>query len=129
MTGFRRPVNLSTAWQSRLTKERAGRRAFETNLRNRATHAHNALQAMEGARQRIVSAGERATQEKLDGETRLLQTGEYSNFLVLTRQNELLNSRLRSVAATLELNKAVARLEQAIGSTLAAHNIKLAPPQ
>jgi HAE1 family hydrophobic/amphiphilic exporter-1 len=89
----------------------------------------NSLQALESARQRIAAAtaGERAAEEKLESEVRLFQTGESTNFFVLTRQNELLNSRLRRVAATLELNKAVARLEQAIGSTLPAHNITLAP--
>ena len=45
----------------------------------------NALQAIETARQRIAAAeaGERAAQEKLDSETRLFQTGESTNFLVL----------------------------------------------
>ena len=87
----------------------------------------NALQQLESARQRITAslAGEKASQEKLDSEVRLFQTGESTNFLVLTRQNEMLDSRRRSIVATLEYNKAVARLEQAIGSTLQAHNITL----
>jgi len=87
----------------------------------------NSLQALESARQRITAAqaGERASKEKLDSEVRLFQTGSSTNFFVLTRQNELLNSRLRVVASELEFNKAVARLEQAVGSTLRVHNLTI----
>jgi len=87
----------------------------------------NAVQAIETAKQRIAAAGaaERAAQEKLDSEIRLFQTGESTNFLVLTRQNEYLDSRRRAVVANLDLNKAVSRLEQALGSTLRSHNISL----
>jgi HAE1 family hydrophobic/amphiphilic exporter-1 len=87
----------------------------------------NALQAIQTTRQRINSAetGERAAREKLDSETRLFQTGESTNFFVLTRQNEYLDARRRAVVAHLDFNKAVARLEQALGSTLANHNVIL----
>lgn len=87
----------------------------------------NALQALQTARQRIAAAeaGARAAKEKLDSETRLFQTGESTNFLVLTRQNEYLDSRRRAVAAHLDFNKAVARACQALGTTLQVHNISL----
>lgn len=87
----------------------------------------NALQALESASSRIeaAQASERAAREKLESEIRLFQTGESTNFLVLTRQNEFLDSRLRAVIAVLEYNRAVARLEQATGLTLEAHRIAL----
>jgi HAE1 family hydrophobic/amphiphilic exporter-1 len=87
----------------------------------------NALQAIQTARQRIASAqaGARAAKDKLDSETRLFQTGESTNFFVLTRQNEYADSRHREVAARLDLNKAIARLEQALGVTLDAHQVTL----
>jgi HAE1 family hydrophobic/amphiphilic exporter-1 len=87
----------------------------------------NALQAVDTARQRIeaAKASERASREKLDSEIRLFQTGESTNFLVLTRQNELLDSRRRVVEADLLLNRAVTRYEQIVGTTLATNNIKL----
>lgn len=87
----------------------------------------NALQGIQTARQRIAAAQASlsAAQEKLESETRLFQTGESTNFLVLTRQNEYLDSRRRAVVAQLELNRATARLEQAVGSTLAAHAVKV----
>ena len=87
----------------------------------------NAMQAIQTSRQRIVAsdASARASQEKLDSEIRLFQTGESTNFLVLTRQNELADSRQRAVVARLEFNKAVARMNQALGTTLETHGITL----
>ena len=87
----------------------------------------NAYQAIQTARQRMAAAAAstRAAKEKLDSEIRLFQSGESTNFLVLTRQNEFADSRQREVAATLEFNKAVARLDQALGNTLKRHNLIL----
>jgi outer membrane protein TolC len=80
---------------------------------------------LDSARQRITAsdASAEAAKERLDSESRLFQTGESTNFLVLTRQNELLESRRRAVLARLDFNKAVARLVQALGKTLDTHNI------
>jgi outer membrane protein TolC len=87
----------------------------------------NAFQSIETARQRIAAAeaSARAAQEKLASEIRLFQTGESTNFLVLTRQNELADSRQRVVAARLEFNKAVARSHHALGDTLEHYRITL----
>jgi HAE1 family hydrophobic/amphiphilic exporter-1 len=87
----------------------------------------NAIQAVVTARQRIEAAraSERAAKEKLDSEIRLFQTGESTNFLVLTRQNELLDSKRRTVVASLALNRALARLDQAVGHTLETHAIRV----
>jgi HAE1 family hydrophobic/amphiphilic exporter-1 len=88
----------------------------------------NALQAMTTARQRVAAAeaGTRAAKEKLASETRLFQTGESTNFLVLTRQNEFADARHRLLVAQLDYNKAIARLEVALGTTLSAHKIETA---
>jgi hydrophobic/amphiphilic exporter-1 (mainly G- bacteria), HAE1 family len=87
----------------------------------------NVLQQLNTAEQRIVSAAAsvRAAKEKLDSEQRLFETGESTNFLVLTRQNEYADSQRRSLIARLDFNKAIARLEQALGQSLASHNITL----
>jgi HAE1 family hydrophobic/amphiphilic exporter-1 len=92
-----------------------------------AATVRTALQNLEAARLRIEAAraSERAAREKLESEIRLFQTGESTNFLVLARQNELLDSRRRVVAAELLLNRAVAQLEQALGTTLEARRIRL----
>ncbi len=87
----------------------------------------NAMQALSTARQRIAAAeaSARAAKEKLDSETRMYQSGESTNFLVLTRQNEYADSRRRDVDARLDANKAIAQLRQAVGSTLDAYKIRL----
>ncbi len=85
-----------------------------------AAQVRNAMQALDSARHRILAAdaSARAAKEKLDSETRLFQTGESTNFLVLTRQNEHLDSMRRAVIARLDFNRAAARLQQATGTTL-----------
>jgi len=107
--------------EKRLKLERARtEQAIEAQVRN-------ALQGIQTARQRIAAAeaSAQAAKEKLESEMRLYQTGESTNFLVLTRQNESADSRRRVVVARLELNKSIARLEQAVGTTLTRHNIQL----
>ena len=125
---------------------------FDLNLRNQTAHANlaqtaiadkrlnlektraeqiidmqvrNALQSLQASRQRITAAtaAVAAALEKMESESRLFQSGESTNFLVLTRQNELLESRRRAVVAQLEFNKAAARLEQAKGETLETYKI------
>jgi hypothetical protein len=66
-----------------------------------------------------------AAQEKLESEIRLFERGESTNFLVLTRQNENADSRHRRLVTNLDMNKAVVRVEQALGTMLADHNITL----
>ena len=85
----------------------------------------NGLQEILTAKQRIAAAeaSARAAKEKLDSETRLFQTGESTNFLVLTRQNEYADSRQRAVVANLDLHKAAARLQQALGTTLTTYQV------
>lgn len=87
----------------------------------------NALQGVQTSRQRILAAeaSSRAAQEKLESETRLFQTGESTNFLVLTRQNEAADSRRRLVIARLDFNKYISRLQQVLGSTLPSHKVIL----
>jgi outer membrane protein TolC len=107
----------------------AKRLKFEQSRTEQVIEAQvrNSMQAIQTARQRITAAeaGERAAREKLDSETRLFQTGESTNFFVLTRQNEYLDARRRAVLAHLDFNKAVARLEQALGNTLPNHGVIL----
>jgi outer membrane protein TolC len=85
----------------------------------------DALESLAIAKQRREAAqtGERAAREKLDSETRLFETGESTNFLALTRQNEYSEARRRLLVAVLEYNKAVSRLRQATGTTLAVNQV------
>ena len=107
--------------EKRLKLERArAEQVVEAQVRN-------ALQGIQTSRQRIAAAeaSTRAAKEKLDSEQRLYQTGESTNFLVLTRQNEYADSRRREVLAQLELNRSVARLQQATGTTLPTYQITI----
>ncbi len=87
----------------------------------------NALQFIQTARQRITAADAsvKAAQEKLESELRLFGTGESTNFLVLTRQNELADSRTRAIAARLNLYKSLVRLSQSTGTALDSLQISL----
>jgi len=87
----------------------------------------DALQALDTARQRVraANAGERAAGDKLSSETRLFAAGESTNFLVLTRQNEFLDARLRCVDAETALWKAVSRYQAALGTTLSGRGIEV----
>ena len=87
----------------------------------------NSLQALRTAEQRIVAAeaSVKAAKEKLDSEQRLFETGESTNFLALTRQNEYADSQRRNLVARLDFNKAIAQLQQALGVTLESNNISL----
>ncbi|MFN7920645.1 MAG: TolC family protein [Bryobacteraceae bacterium] len=90
-----------------------------------SAQVRNSLQAIQTAKQRIVAAeaSAKAAKDKLDSETRLFQNGESTNFFVLTRQNEYTDSLRRVLVSRLDLNKAVARLWQAMGTTLEVHNV------
>jgi HAE1 family hydrophobic/amphiphilic exporter-1 len=85
----------------------------------------NAIQSLNTTRQRITAAqaASRAAKEKLESEQRLFANAESTNFLVLTRQNEYSDARQRLLAARLDFNKAVARFEEAVGTTLSSKNL------
>jgi HAE1 family hydrophobic/amphiphilic exporter-1 len=91
-----------------------------------AVQVRTAVQNIETAKQRILAAeaSARAAQEKLDSEVRLFQTGESTNFLVLTRQNELFDSRRRVVFSHLELNRALSGYRLARGTALDHYQIR-----
>jgi len=102
-----------------LTRARA-EQAIEAQVRN-------ALQSLETARQRMRAANASATaaKDKLDSEARLFATGESTNFLVLTRQNEYSAARRRQVEADAAFNKAVSQYQSALGATLRARRIEV----
>ncbi len=114
--------------QSRLQAQRLQLQKAQTDQAIQS-EVRNALQALDVARQRIraAEASARAAEERLASETRLFDNGESTDFLVLTRQNELADSRLREVVSRLDLNRALARLDLALGSTLQSFQIRVTP--
>lgn len=85
------------------------------------------LQAVETSRLRIAAAesSAAAAKTKLESETRLFQTGESTNFMVLTRQNEYSDAELRLLVARMDLNRAMAQLERAVGNGMEKHHISI----
>jgi outer membrane protein TolC len=95
-----------------------------------AVQIRNSMQSLRTAAQRIhaADASVEAARQKFESEIRLFQNGESTNFLVLTRQNELSDSRYRALVARLDYNKAAARFRQAMGVTLDTYNLQVAIP-
>ena len=77
----------------------------------------NAFNAILTAQARIDSstASLKASERQLNAEILKFKSGLSTNFLVLTRQNDLSLARLRLANATTDYNKAVSELEKASG--------------
>jgi HAE1 family hydrophobic/amphiphilic exporter-1 len=90
----------------------------------------NAAQAVETARQRVLSAREaRINGElQLEGEQRLYQVGRSTTFLLFQRQNTLTNARAAELRAETDYNKALADLQRATSTTLRANNVIVDSP-
>jgi outer membrane protein len=88
----------------------------------------NSAQAVESARQRVLSAREaRVNAEmQLEGEQRLYQVGRSTTFLLFQRENALANARASELRAETDYNKALADLQRATSTTLRANNVVVA---
>jgi HAE1 family hydrophobic/amphiphilic exporter-1 len=90
----------------------------------------NSAQAVESARQRVLSAREaRVNAElQLEGEQRLYQVGRSTTFLLFQRENALANARASELRAETDYNKALADLQRATSTTLRANTVVLQTP-
>lgn len=90
----------------------------------------NAAQAVETARQRVLSAREARTNAELqlEGEQRLYQVGRSTTFLLFQRENALANARASELRAETDYNKALADLQRATSTTLRANNVVVESP-
>ena len=84
----------------------------------------NSAQAVESARQRVLSAREARVnaEAQLEGEQRLYQVGRSTTFLLFQRENALANARASELRAETYYNKALADLQRATSTTLRANN-------
>lgn len=89
------------------------------------TEIYNAYNAIQVAEQRITTAeaGLDSATKQLESETQKYRFGLSSNFLVLTRQNELSQASLRQATAIADYNKAVVELFKAAGIILQERNV------
>ena len=106
------------AQEQLMASTRAQEQLIEVDVRNSA-------QAVESARQRVLSAREaRANAElQLEGEQRLYQVGRSTTFLLFQRENALANARASELRAETDYNKAIADLQRATSTTLRANNV------
>ena len=90
----------------------------------------NSAQAVESARQRVLSAREARTnaEMQLEGEQRLYQVGRSTTFLLFQRENALANARASELRAETDYNKALADLQRATSRTLRANNVVVETP-
>ena len=90
----------------------------------------NSAQAVESARQRVLSARDARTNAELqlEGEQRLYQVGRSTTFLLFQRENALANARASELRAETDYNKAIADLQRATSTTLRANNVVVETP-
>jgi outer membrane protein TolC len=87
----------------------------------------NALQSLISYKNGLEAArtARRSAQEQYASEQRKFKAGTSTLFLVLQRQTTLVSAQSSELRAQVELSKATAEFERAIGRTLKAHNITL----
>lgn len=91
----------------------------------------NALQSLKTAQKRMTATqAERvAAERQLLGEQTRFNADLSTNFLVLTRQQELSDARGRELKALTDYKNALVELQRAIGATLNLHNVEVQPPR
>jgi outer membrane protein len=90
----------------------------------------DAAAALQAARQRIEAArsGREAAEVQLSAERDRYATGLSTNFLVLTRQNDLSRARLDEISALTDYRTARTEMARATGSLIEQHHIGVGEP-
>jgi outer membrane protein len=114
-------ANLAGA-QIAQTRLEAQRRQQEQTV---IAEVRNAVQAVETARQRILTArvGRENAEKLLEGEKKLFEVGRSTTFILFERENALVRARNEEIRAQTEYNKALADLQRATSTTLRSNNI------
>lgn len=131
---YRVGVAISLPWGNTTAKANLGRTLVEgTRIGNQRAQTEqiieaevrNAIQALRSAEARLASAAaSRASAEQLlSSEQRQFAAGTTTTYLVLQRQNELLNARSRELQAQTDLNRAISEFQRSTGTTLTANNV------
>jgi outer membrane protein len=119
-------ANLATA-KSALSQATLGVSAQEQQVQ---AEVRNATFAFDSARQRIEAAraARSAAETQLYAEQERFAVGLSTNFLVLTRQNDLTNARVTETSALTDYRKATTELARAMGVLLEERNIQVQVP-
>ncbi|MDQ3711292.1 MAG: TolC family protein [Acidobacteriota bacterium] len=90
----------------------------------------NAVQAVETARQRILTArrARESAEIQLEGERKLFEVGRSTTFLLFQRENALTNSRNAEIRAETDYNKSLSDLQRATSTTFRLNNIEIDSP-
>lgn len=90
----------------------------------------NAVQAVETARQRVLTARRArvSAEVQLEGERKLYDAGRSTTFLLFQRENSLTNARNAEIRAETDYNKAVADLQRFTATSFRANNIQIDSP-
>ena len=90
----------------------------------------NAVQALETARQRVLSArkARENAEIQLEGERKLYEAGRSTTFLLFQRENALTNARNAEIRAETDYNKAISDLQRATSTTFQMNNIQIDSP-
>ncbi|MGC2237410.1 MAG: TolC family protein [Pyrinomonadaceae bacterium] len=90
----------------------------------------NAVQALETARQRVLSArkARENAEIQLAGEQKLFEAGRSTTFLLFQRENALANARNAEIRSETDYNKAISDLQRATSTTFQLNNIEITSP-
>jgi HAE1 family hydrophobic/amphiphilic exporter-1 len=127
------PLKNKTA-EANLAGARIQKEQLQASMRSQEqiieVDVRNSAQAVESARQRVLSAREaRVNAEmQLEGEQRLYQVGRSTTFLLFQRENALANARASELRAETDYNKALADLQRATSTTLRVNNVVVESP-
>ncbi len=97
---------------------------------NVIVEVRNAVQAVETARQRVLTARRaRANAEiQLTGEQQLYENGRSTTFILFQRENALTNARNAEIRAETDYSKALADLQRATSTAFRENNITIDTP-
>src|ERR1043165_8425469 len=127
------PFKNKTA-QANLAGARIQKEQLQASIRSQEqvieVDVRNSAQAVESARQRVLSAREARVnaEAQLEGEQRLYQVGRSTTFLLFQRENALANARASELRAETDYNEALADLQRATSTTLRANNVVVDTP-
>lgn len=113
--------------------EKAVETANQTDLQIRKqlqlveVDVRNAYQAVTSAKSNLDAArlARQYAETQLDGEQKKFASGLSTTFLVLTRQNDLIQARGAEISALSAYNNAIAALQMATGTTLESNNVQI----
>lgn len=130
---FSFPIGNRTAKAS-LAGAEIQRNQLATQMRSQEqaviVEVRNAVQAVETARQRVLTA-RRARENaeiQLEGERKLFDSGRSTTFLLFQRENALTNARNSEIRAETDYNKALAELQRVTATTFDANRIDVVSP-